>query len=117
MEEFKLKEDHLKLLRNTYAGWDGSEYGAPSIDSKRPFGNSGRKQILSEIAEIIGIPNNKRFEDDDPYFKDEDIAYMDTIYSELETVLQIILLNAGNEVKIWTYVNESRYGKEWVFKE
>jgi hypothetical protein len=49
--EFTVTEDHLKLLRRAYIGWDDCEFGAPGIDPKRPYGNS---DVIGDIAEILG---------------------------------------------------------------
>ena len=51
MAFFRLKEEHLTLLRRMYVYWEDCEYGAPAVDCKRPYGNSG---VESDIAEILG---------------------------------------------------------------
>jgi len=89
---FELKEEHLKLLQNTYIRWDDCEYGAPAIDSKRPFGNSGRYTIILEMAETLGI---KTFKDVEGYdtVTEEQAEYLETLWGETQTALQIILRN------------------------
>lgn len=89
---FTITEDHIKLLRSCYVGWDSCEYGAPEIDCKRPYGNSGSTQIENDIGKILGWPLNGN----DGYDKclsssQRDRARM--LHQELETVLQIILTN------------------------
>lgn len=50
--EFKVTADHLKLLRRLYMHHaEDYEYGGPSTDQKRPYGNS---DVEGDIAEILG---------------------------------------------------------------
>ena len=51
-QRFTVTEEHLKLLRRAEVRWDDSEYGAPAIDSKRPYGNS---DVVLDILEILGL--------------------------------------------------------------
>jgi len=37
---FVLTENHIKLLRKAYVTWEDGDFGAPSIDTRRPYGNS-----------------------------------------------------------------------------
>jgi len=50
---FTVTEEHLRLLRHAYVFWDEAEFGAPSIDAKRPYGNSN---VYRDIAQILGVP-------------------------------------------------------------
>lgn len=50
INEFNLKEEHIKLLRAMYVGWSDCEYGAPEIDPKRPYGNS---YVEGDVHEIL----------------------------------------------------------------
>lgn len=52
MNTFEIKPEHLKLLQHAYVGWDDCEFGAPEIDCKRPYGNSG---VIQDILEILGV--------------------------------------------------------------
>ena len=51
-EKFTITENHLKLLKRMFVGWNDCEFGAPEIDPKRPYGNSSVEQ---DILEIIGF--------------------------------------------------------------
>lgn len=51
LTEFRVTEDHLKLMRRMYVGWQDSESGAPEIDPKRPYGNS---YVALDVAIILG---------------------------------------------------------------
>ena len=55
--EFTVTDEHLKLLRGAYVGWDDCEFGAPAIDCKRPYGNS---DVIADIAEILEVPDDDR---------------------------------------------------------
>lgn len=47
--KFTITEEHIKLLRSMYVGWQDCEYGAPEIDPKRPYGNSSVEADIHEI--------------------------------------------------------------------
>lgn len=55
--EFTVTEDHLKLLRHIRGvRWDpGEGFGAPFINSKRPYGNS---DVPRDVAEILEAPGS-----------------------------------------------------------
>lgn len=46
----KPTKDHLKLLKAAYWSWDDCEFGAASMDPKRPYGNSN---VLNDLAELL----------------------------------------------------------------
>src|SRR5574341_676539 len=50
VREFEITETHLMLLRNANVDWNECEFGAPSIDTKRPYGNS---DVPRDIAEML----------------------------------------------------------------
>ena len=52
VRDFTVTDEHLRLLRRAYITWDGTEFGAPQIDPKRPYGNSN---VYGDIAEILGL--------------------------------------------------------------
>ena len=60
---FKLREDHLKLLRNmVFVGMYPGDSVSIGVDGKRPFGNSWP---YSDVAEILGweLPNDDLSDD------------------------------------------------------
>jgi hypothetical protein len=105
---FEITEDHLKLAKKMYVSWDNCEFGAPAIDCKRPYGNS---YVEGDIAEILGISDNKRHDDDEPYFTDKDLEYMNKVHKEMQTVIQIALstgeFSVGNYHMTEDYDNTS----------
>jgi hypothetical protein len=56
VREFTVTDEHLRLLRHGHVFWDEAEFGAPSIDAKRPYGNSN---VYRDIAEILGVPESE----------------------------------------------------------
>lgn len=107
---FELKEEHLKLLRNMCVRWDDCEFGAPAIDCKRPYGNSG---VYKDMAKILGI---KGIEDDegDIVFTRDQIEFMNMLHKETEIALQIVLKTGRFETGI--FVSSPNYGN-WSKKE
>lgn len=89
MMEFILKEEHIKLLNNVFIQWNNAEFGAPEIDPKRPYGNSGT-QIFVDMMDILNI--EKKYDMNDEIIITKDMYnYLYTLHKELETALQIIL--------------------------
>jgi hypothetical protein len=50
--EFRVTEDHLKLMKEMYVEWDDSYayYGSPMVDPKRPYGNG---DVPNDVFEIL----------------------------------------------------------------
>jgi len=87
--KFTLTEDHIKLARRMQVGYDEyTEFGAPEIDPKRPYGNSAVENDMHEIltGETIGLIDSNR----DELNRDEESHYQ-SLHREMETALQIIL--------------------------
>src|ERR1700734_729843 len=85
--EFTVTEDHLKLLRHAYVGWDDCEFGAPAIDCKRPYGNS---DVIDDIAEILGVPDEQVRDEESEILPGVKAAFT-CLHGETATVLQIAL--------------------------
>ncbi|MCK9417448.1 hypothetical protein M0Q97_12480 [Candidatus Dojkabacteria bacterium] len=101
IERFEIKEKHLKLLKNAYVSWDDCEYGAPTIDPKRPYGNSF---VEGDIARILGWEINGELSD--KQYKDAS-----KIHDETRLALQICLYRLKFETGV--YENNS-YGIQWI---
>lgn len=83
---FELKKEHLKLISNFNITFNNnSEFGAPTVDTKRPYGNSDAYQDIARILKIKARP------EDDQEFSDEQYKYMDKLHEETEIALQIVL--------------------------
>lgn len=92
MKRFTITEDHLKLARKMYVGWQDCEFGAPEIDPKRPYGNS---YVYGDIAEIIGMQSSQN--EDEPFTKEQK-AHMYALHLQMEYVVQIGLATGCFEV-------------------
>lgn len=104
--EFTVTEEHLKLLRRAYVGWDDCEFGAPAIDCKRPYGNS---DVLDDIAEILGVAEGEARDEDGEILPDAAAAFT-RLHGETATVLQIAL--ATGEFRAGRYVSD-KYSANW----
>lgn len=115
MKEFEIKPEHLKLLQRAYVDWEDCEFGAPSIDCKRPYGNSS---VVEDVFEIIhGKPKavmqigDKTYNIDTEDFEipEELRDELTKLHKETETALQICLFT--QKFEIGNYESEE-YG-EW----
>jgi len=104
---FILREEHLILLRNMYVSWWDCEYGAPSINCKRPYGNS---DVIRDIAEILEL----RSKDDDSDLTEEQEKELDKLHLETKIALQIVLQNINQEIKLGEYETID-YSSKWNF--
>ena len=102
MKTFILTKDHLKLAKAMYWEWNDCEFGAPSVDPKRPYGNS---DVYYDIAEELGwgTPNE---EGDFPVALQKQ---MDQIHREMGPALTIICQH-GHQLGTYTC---DEYGKTW----
>lgn len=108
MQHFNLTTQHIALLRHARVSWESCEFGAPSINCKRPYGNSS---VYQDIAEILGIEPELTDDWDDPAFSDRQRAMMDRIHEETQTALAVILRTG--QFTPDTYVAE-RYTQNWM---
>jgi hypothetical protein len=96
MKTFEIKEEHLLLLQKAYIGWDNCEYGAPSIDCKRPYGNS---DVENDIAEIFGW-------EIDEYLTEVQSRIARNLHEETKTTLQICLSLQKFETGVYRQTEE-----------
>lgn len=112
---FDLTDNHIKLISNMYVSWDEgfSDLGVPTINQKRPYGNS------SVIEDIYEIMEGKRINEDE--LETQGIDYDDfleglylkytKLHEETETALQIILYTKKFETGKY---KKDGYGRAWV---
>lgn len=103
--KFTLTADHLTLLRAAVVRWEDCEFGAPAIDCKRPYGNSG---VLYDMAQLLHVAYD---EDEGEFVNPDDEDRLRKIHSETETALQVIL--ATGSFATGEYVAEPWYSKNW----
>lgn len=101
-KRFVLTEEHLILLRAANIGWDDGEFGAPAIDCKRPYGNSG---VLGDMAELLGVEMSPDGE------LDRDTQdWLLKLHAETRTSLQILVRCAQIETGVFV---ASKYRQDW----
>lgn len=90
MKEFELKAEHIKVMselnfKTTISLIGGDRY-IPTVDRKRPFGNSG---ITSNVLEILG----RNCDDETGEYKAEDVDMAERLIIELPVALEIVMRN------------------------
>ena len=111
---FEVKEEHLKLLRKMEVGWNDCEFGAPAIDCKRPFGNSGVFQDIVEILCDMQEVRNGLFKVDvfgKEYFLIGEDKYNVEFEPELEDVLMGLYRETEDVLRIALNIGYFRVGK------
>src|SRR5262245_23071994 len=88
--KFVLTEEHVKLLRNMYVDWNDVESGAPTIDPKRPYGNSS---VAEDIVEILGWDRV-----DDYELTTEEYEAAMTLHEQTQIALQVVLTTGSFEL-------------------
>ena len=119
-KRFTIMEDHLKLLRNLEVEWNDTEFGSPSFDPKRPFGNSNvYKDMIKALGWILNISVNNiqvnydlscNFNIDEDELPDELEEALFNLYRQLDIALEICLRTLSFEPG--TYENDV-YGDNW----
>ena len=105
--KFKLTQDHITLIQS----FNVVDYGtAPSIDEKRPFGNS---DIVDDMIEILHpdfyseLSSGMYDSDSEKYQSLEDEMY--TLYNELNTALSIVFSTLSFKPGIYTNENNNKW--------
>ena len=94
INRFEVTEDHLKLIRGFYITYDpDTEFGAPEVDPKRPYGNS---DVYDDIGEILGI-----IPEDGSDFSERQQKEMLKLHKETATALQVIIHNGAFETGVY----------------
>lgn len=108
---FKLTQEHIALMKELRFYYeDDCEYGGPSVDMKRPFGNSGRTQIVRDMAEALGIPDDKVCDRDGELIEPE-ASRIEGIYRELPKAIECVFRSGSMEPGIF---EAPRYTSKWV---
>lgn len=100
IKRFEVKEEHIKLLKKLNFDFDSrTEFGAPLISPKRPYGNS---DVYQDIADIIGIkPEVTDWDNEDDFFSDTQEMYMYALHKDMTTVLNILCVNLTIEAGMY----------------
>lgn len=91
VKEFTVTDEHLRLLRHAHVFWDEAEFGAPSINPKRPYGNSN---VYRDIAEILDVPEGEWEDEERDWSLDTEWRFL-RLHVETAIALQIALATGG----------------------
>ncbi len=107
-KRFIVTEEHLKLLPHLWFNYDDwTEFGAPAVDPKRPYGNS---DVYNDLAEHLGIERELDEWDEERELTDEEQDRLLKLHQEMTSVLNIMVRNNG--VRVGEYVAD-RYNVDW----
>lgn len=98
IKEFTVTDEHLRLLRSAHVFWDEAEFGAPSINPKRPYGNSN---VFGDIAKILDVPDGEWA---DEYLKPSLDAEWRFLRLHVETAIALQIALATGEFRAGRYV-------------
>jgi hypothetical protein len=112
IREFTVTDEHLRLLRHGHVSWEDAEFGAPSINPKRPYGNSN---VYADIADILDVPYGEW--DDEDLNPLPDAAWrFARLHVETGIALQIALVTgefrAGRYVRYDEMVSTCRWRRD-----
>ena len=105
-KQFELTENHIKLLSHMYVDWyEGAYDGAPTINTKRPYGNSS---VAYDVYEIIHGKEWDYGEYDEDEMPEEIYEQMLELHRETGTALQIVLCTKSFEPGLYELKSEWR---------
>jgi hypothetical protein len=107
VKQFTVTDEHLRLLRRAYISWDETEFGAPGINPKRPYGNS---DVFTDIAEILEVPDGEWMDADEELTPDAEWRFL-RLHVETAIVLQIGL--ATGEFRPGRYTRGNDWDSTW----
>lgn len=108
VQRFELCPEHILLLRNAYVSWHDAETGAPSIDPKRPYGNSDVEgDVLNLLKEFPDDPGDETRE---AQFTEAQLRKAAKLHKETEMALQVVLSTGCFEPGVY---EAERYTRDW----
>ena len=108
IQRFTVTDEHLRLLRRACVSWNEDEFGAPGINSKRPYGNSN---VFADIAKILGVRDSEWIDEGDGEpTPDAEWRFL-RIHVETAIALQIGL--ATGEFRTGQYVRGNEWDDRW----
>lgn len=103
VKDFTVTDEHLRLLRHAYVTWDSTEFGAPQIDPKRPYGNSS---VYGDIAQILRVPESEWA--DEGLFPPVEAEWR-FLRLHIETAIALQIVLATGEFRAGRYVRDGRW--------
>lgn len=112
IERFEVTENHLKLLKRMCVDWNDCEFGAPSIDPKRPYGNSN---VISDMREILDL-DGKKCPHCGELCEETNVSdqKLSELHEEMQFVLAILVDNYKKGITTGIYKREV-YGGKWCY--
>ena len=87
--EFEITAQHLMLIKKMHIHYDWyTEYGAPTVDPKRPYGNS---YVEKDILSILGLKGDIEEDDGSRSCSEELADELYRLHAETTVALQICL--------------------------
>lgn len=114
--DFTVHDRHLKLIQHMYVEWNSVEFGAPTIDPKRPYGSSGSR-VLHDVAKHTDADTWGLLDDDDQYnYVQEYAEELANLHAETGIALQIVLRHGfrtgryrrSNAWSVWEPAGDTR---------
>jgi hypothetical protein len=107
---FTVTDHHLKLLRAACVRWEYTEFGAPAIDGKRPYGNSSvLVDIVQELFPERAIERNVDMDEWDAYSAYADAHEDELVRLHAETGIALQIALSVGEFRSGDYVRQG-YG-------
>jgi hypothetical protein len=116
---FIVTKEHLTLLRNATVEWNPIEVGAPSINPKKPYGNSNVAEDIYELLYPEAYDALTKEEKED-FYDERDVKGYDyhshfmKKHKETQKVLEIVL--ATGRFLPGIYEHDWRTEPNWSFK-
>lgn len=110
MKTFNLTKDHITLMRGLCFCWGDCEYGGPAVDCKRPFGNSGRTQIIRDMAQVMGLPDSAIYDERSEELIEAEADRLENLYRQMPTAIECVFRTQSFEPGL--FVAEP-YTSEW----
>jgi hypothetical protein len=106
-KEFLLKEEHIKLLKGMYVGFNTDMYdGAPAVDIKRPYGN---KDIYPDMIRLLGW-KQELDRNDEVIITKETFEKLKILHQETAQALEVVLTAQTFEPGLYV---ADEYKKNW----
>jgi hypothetical protein len=111
IKRFTVTNEHLRLLRCSYISWDETEFGAPGINPKRPYGNSN---VFADIAEILDVPDSEWLDANEELNPDAEWRFL---RQHVETAIALQIGLATGEFRSGRYVRGNDWDDNWTRDE